>query len=274
MVRLLNYPIQKVFIYIIITIIFVFAFFPIFWTAISSFKIIRDIVTPVPRLIFKPTLNNYIDVLKIGDIRKGLTNSLIVAPLSAFFGLLIGIPAAYIFARYPFRHRDDLQFWVLSLRMMPPVAVVIPFIYIWLNFKLYDTHLSLVFTYFLISLPTIIWLSIESFKNIPIECEEAAMVDGCSNFQTFYKIALPVAGPTLIGGVLFTFVLLWNEFFLAFSLTSSSATLPVAASAFVMVGMEVPWGQVCASICLLSLPPLFLVSIFRKFLSSYFLPTI
>ncbi|MCX6090596.1 MAG: carbohydrate ABC transporter permease [Candidatus Atribacteria bacterium] len=270
----MKFSVPKVFIYIIIGFIFLFAFFPIFWTALSSFKYLKDIVTQVPKLLFTPTLESYRQLLHISDIRGGLINSLVVAPLSVLLGFVAGVPAAYIFARYPFKRRNDLQFWVISLRMMPPVAVVIPFIFIWFRLHLFDTYFSLIFTYFLISMPTIIWLSIESFRNVPKECEEAAMVEGCSYLQTFFKIAFPVAGPTLIGGVLFCFILVWNEFFMAFVLTSNKMTLPVAAGSFTMVGMEVPWGLICGSVCLLSIPPLVLTSIFRKFLSSYFLPSI
>jgi len=268
------FHVKKLPLYFTVGVIFLIAIFPIYWTAISSFKFVRDIVTPIPKFIFTPTLSNYIDVLKIADIRSGLFNSFIVVTGATLLGFILGVPAAYVLARFSFKHKDDLQFWVLSLRMMPPVAVVIPFISIWLGLGLFDTYISLIITYLLISLPVIVWLSIDCFRSVPIECEEAAMVEGCSYFQVFYKIALPIAGPTLIGGLLFSFILVWNEFFLAFVLTSEKMTMPVVAAAFAMVGMEIPWGLICASICLLSIPPLILASIFRKFLQSYFLPKI
>lgn len=273
-VQKMVFRLKKILLYVIIAIIFLIAIFPIYWTAIGSFKFVRDIVTPVPKFIFTPTLTNYIDVLKIADIRGSLLNSIIVVTGASLLGFILGVPAAYVFARFSFKHKDDLQFWILSLRMMPPVAVVIPFISIWLGLGLFDTYISLIVTYLLISLPIVIWLSIDCFKNVPVECEEAAMVEGCSYFRVFYRVALPIAGPTLIGGLLFSFILVWNEFFLAFVLTSQKMTMPVAAASFAMVGMEIPWGLICASICLLSIPPLILASVFSKFLQSYFLPKI
>jgi len=268
------FRVKRVALYLVIAIIFFVAIFPIYWTAIGSFKLVRDIVTPIPKFIFTPTLSNYVQVMNIADIRGGLINSIIVVSGAASLGFILGVPAAYVFARFPFKRRDDLQFWVLSLRMMPPVAIVIPFISIWIGLGLFDTYISLIITYLLISLPIVIWLSIDCFRNVPIECEEAAMVEGCSYLQVFYRIALPIAGPTLVGGLLFSFILIWNEFFLAFVLTSEKMTLPVAAASFAMVGMEIPWGLICASICVLSVPPLVLASIFSKFLQSYFLPKI
>jgi len=268
------FRLRRTALYVGIGIIFAVAIFPIYWTALGSLKYVRDIVTPVPKFFFVPTLSNYARVLTIADIRGALFNSMVVVTGATVVGFVLGVPAAYVFARYKFRHREDLQFWILSLRMMPPVAIVIPFISIWLGLGLFDTYIALTVTYLLISLPIVTWLSIDSFRNVPLECEEAAMVEGCSYFQVFFRIALPIAGPTLIGGLLFAFILVWNEFFLAFVLTSQKMTMPVAAASFAMIGMEIPWGLVCASVCLLSIPPLILASVFSKFLQSYFLPSI
>ncbi len=99
---------------------------------------------------------------------------------------------------------------------MPPIAVVIPFYDMWIGIGLYDTYIALIITYLLISLPLIIWLMSDYFANIPKDVEEAAMVDGCFLFQTFYKISLPLAIPGIISVGLFSFVLLWNEFFYRF----------------------------------------------------------
>jgi len=122
-----------------------------------------------------------------------------------------------------------------------------------------------VFTYLLLSISAMIWLTIECFIQVPIECEEAAHLDGCSYFQVFTRIALPIALPGLLGMAIFVFILVWNEFFLAFVLTSARAiTMPVASAAFAVMGMEVPWGQICASITLLSIPPLIFAYFFMK----------
>ncbi len=254
----------------IIIVIMVYALFPLAWALLNSFKQVKDIITPIPKIIFTPTIQNYISVLKISDILNALLNSFIVSFSSVLMGFILGTPFAYVIARFKFRGREQLKFWVITLRMMPPVAVVFAFVYLWINLGLMDTRLALVITYLLITIPTVIWLSIEPFRNVPIEVEEAAMLEGCSHMSVFLRFAMPIAWPNLIGGVLFSFILVWNEFFLAFSITSNRMTMPVAVGAFAVVGMQIDWGQISASIILLCIPPLILAAIFRKSLSSYF----
>jgi multiple sugar transport system permease protein len=266
------FRLKKFIIYIIVGVIVFIAIFPIFWTFLGSFKHLRDIITPIPKFIFIPTLSNYKEVLTTDIIKSGLLNSAIIVTSSILLGIIIGVPAAYIIARYPLKRKADIQFFVLSLRFLPPVAIAIPFISLWLDLGLYDSYISLIITYLLISLSTIIWLSIPVFERVPTECEEAANLDGCSYIQVFFKISLPIATPTLIGGYIFTFILIWNELMIALSLTSIRQTLPAAASAFATMGKELPWGVVNASAILLLLPPLIFVGFLGKLLNSFFIP--
>lgn len=263
--------VRKIIAHIILALIILIIIFPIYWIISSSFKFKKDLLTSVPKFVFEPTLSNYIVVLRRGRFIDALINSLIVAPLSLLTGVLLGIPAAYAFARLKFKYINNLKFWVLSLRFLPPVAVVIPLYLIWLEFRLLDSYLALILTYSLISLPIIILLMSEYINSIPVDIEEAAFVDGASRFQVFYKITLPNVMPALISTVTFTFMMLWNEFFLAFVLTQEKVTLPVAVAAFAAIGVEIPWAEVCASASILMLPPLILVTIFRKALVSFFL---
>jgi len=260
---------------VLITVVIIFVLFlavaPILWMFISSLKSRVDIISYPPKLIFSPTLDNYRRVLSIPTITRGLKNSFIIVPIALLIGFALGAPVGYIFARIPFRGRDNLRFFVLTLRFMPPVAVAIPFFIMWLRLGMLDTHQALIFTYLIISISTMIWLTIECFKSVPIECEEAAHLEGCTQFQVFSRIVLPLALPSLLGMTMFVFILLWNEFFFAFILTSSRAiTMPVASASFAVVGMEVPWGQICASIILLSIPPLILSYFFVRFLPFFF----
>lgn len=262
---------KNIIIYIVIGIILFIAVGPIAWMVISSFKSRVDIISYPPKFIFSPVLENYARILARETLLRSIKNSLTVVLASLSLGFIFGVPTAYVFARLSFRGNADLRFFVLTLRFMPPVAVVIPFFILWLRLGLLDRVPSLVVTYLLITISVMIWLTIECFKRVPIECEEAALLDGCTQFQIFYKIALPIALPSLLGMTIFTFILIWNEFFLAFVLTSSRAiTMPVASAAFAVVGMEVPWGQVCASITLLSIPPFILAYFFLKFLPHFF----
>jgi len=242
---------------------------PVVWTFVNSLKNRVDIATSVPRLVFTPTLDNYVYVLTRESARGGLVNSLVVTGASVALGALLGLPCAYALARRTGRWTHDLQFFVLSIRFMPPVAVAIPLMVIWLGLDLYDSRLSLVVTYLLLTLSSTIWLATPAFRRVPREIEEAAAIDGYGPFSTFLRIALPVAGRSLAGAVAFSFVLAWNEFLIALMLTTSDAkTLPIVASELTQLGRDVPWGILNASVILLSLPPLLMIGVLNGFLTT------
>ena len=240
---------------------------PLFWTFLNGFKYKVDIISVIPKIFFTPTLDNFIYVLTKQAVYTGLLNSIIVTGISVLLGGLLGLPTAYALARYPNKWTNDIQFFVLSLRFLPPVAVAIPIMIIWLKLGLYDTRLSLIITYLLLSLSATVWLSVPAFKQVPIEVEEAALVDGYNPYEIFLKIALPVAYPSLIGALAFSFVLIWNEFMIALMLTTTDAqTLPVVASGFTQMGRNVPWGILNASVIVLSIPPLLFLGLLSTFL--------
>jgi multiple sugar transport system permease protein len=240
---------------------------PLFWTFLNGFKYKVDIISVIPKIFFTPTLDNFIYVITKQAVYTGLLNSIIVTGISVLLGGLLGLPTAYALARYPNKWTNDIQFFVLSLRFLPPVAVAIPIMIIWLKLGLYDTRLSLIITYLLLSLSSTVWLSVPAFKQVPIEVEEAALVDGYNPYEIFLKIALPVAYPSLIGALAFSFVLIWNEFMIALMLTTTDAqTLPVVASGFTQMGRNVPWGILNASVIVLSIPPLLFLGLLSTFL--------
>jgi multiple sugar transport system permease protein len=245
------------------------AVIPVLWTLMNSFKFRVDIVTDFPRLFFTPTLENYIYILGRESLMNGVINSLVIVGISVAIGAVLGLPAAYALVRYPVRWAKDIQFFVLSIRFLPPVAVAIPLMVIWLGIDMYDTKVSLIVTYTLLTLATTIWLAMPAFSAVPPEVEEAAFVDGYGPYAVFFRVALPVAAKSLIGALAFSFVLIWNEFLIALMLTTSDAkTLPIVASELSQLGRDVPWGILNASVILLSLPPMLLIGILSKFLNS------
>ncbi len=142
---------------------------------------------------------------------------------------------------------------------------------IWLDLGFYDTRISLIVTYTLLTLATVIWLGVPAFARVPKEVEEAARVDGYGPYAVFFLIALPIASRSLIGAVAFAFVLVWNEFLIALMLTTSDAkTLPIVASELTQLGRDVPWGILNASVVLLSIPPLLLIGILGGLLNNAF----
>lgn len=242
---------------------------PVLWTLINSFKYRVDIVTDTPKLFFTPTLDNYLYILGRESLLGGVLNSLSIVGSAVLIGAVLGLPAAYALARYPMRRAQDIEFFVLSIRFLPPVAVAIPLMVIWLGLDLYDTRVSLIVTYTLLTLSTTIWLSIPAFKAVPPEVEEAAFVDGYGPYAVFFRVALPIAMKSLVGALAFSFVLVWNEFLIALMLTTSDAkTLPIVASELSQLGRDVPWGILNASVILLALPPMLMIGVLSKFLNA------
>ncbi|AQZ53812.1 carbohydrate ABC transporter permease [Martelella mediterranea] len=245
---------------------------PILWTVLGSFKRLRDIVTPVPKLFFSPTLENFAIILQNPSIREGLGHSVIVVGASVLLGAVLGVPAAYSLARHVQRLKGDFQFFVLSLRFMPPVAIAIPFIVIYLDLGLYDTLAGLILVYLMTTISTVIWLSVPAFERVPKEIEEAAAMEGCGPGEIFVKFALPIAAPSLFGALVFTFVLVWNELLLALTLAADNATLPVVAASITSLGKEVPWGVINASTVILVLPPLVFIGLLMSFINRMMKP--
>ena len=245
--------------------------FPVLWTMLSAFKQTVDLLTPTPKLFFTPTLENIAYVLGRESVLRALINSILICGASVIIGIVLGLPAAYAVARFPNRWTEEVQFFVLSLRFLPPVAVAIPLMVIWLKLGLYDTKLALIVTYSLLTISITIWLAIPGFQRVPKEIEEAARVDGYGPYAVFFKVALPVAMRALLGALAFSFVLIWNEFLMALMLTTSDAkTLPIVASEMSQLGMNVPWGILNAAVVLLSLPPLLLLGLLSSFMNAMF----
>lgn len=253
---------------LVLAVLLLFALFPVLWTILNSLKQLVDIVTPVPKFIFTPTLENFAYVFSRPKVQEGLMNSVLIVSSAVGIGAVMGIPAAYALAKFKLKFGDDMKFFVLSLRFLPPVAVAIPLMTIYLDVGLYDTKTSMIITYTLLTMSTIIWLAIPAFEQVPDNIEEAGIMDGYGPYAIFFLISLPVAAPALFGAIIFSFVLVWNEFLIALMLTTFDAkTLPIVASEFTLLGRNVPWGILNASVIVLSLPPLIFLGVLSGFLS-------
>lgn len=233
--------------------------FPLLWILLTSLKDRPDIFSRIPLFVFHPTLDNYLGVLSRPEFTEGLINSLKTAGLTTVLAIAIAIFAAYPLSRLQFRWRDQILFWVLSLRMLPTVAIVVPFYLILYKLDLLDTLTGLVSAYLSFSLPFAIWMLVGFFRDLPRELDDAAFIDGCTHFQLLWHIQLPTLRPALAVIAIFTFVFAWNELVLALMLTEVDAkTVPVA-----IVGMvqpdDIPWGQIAAGSIIMLLPMMIVV---------------
>jgi len=264
--------------------------FPLYWLAVTSFKLPVDVNTGpfyVPFVDFQPSLHAWHYIL-VGDLSndtiRPYINTIVVALTSSVLSLLLGTTAAYGLTRFEYRPRvgtiltfigclvlvivavvlgapwqiaviagialfiillqtiarrfkrslanSDIAFWLISQRMLPPVAVVIPIYVLFQRLHLLDTRTALIITYLATNLPIVVWLMRDYFQSIPLELEECAAIDGASRYRIFWSVVLPLAAPGLVATFLFVLVFAWNEYLLAMFLSSADAqTLPLTVAA-------------------------------------------
>ncbi|NLJ86408.1 MAG: carbohydrate ABC transporter permease [Firmicutes bacterium] len=246
---------------LIITILF---FLPIVWACLMSFKTRVDALAMPPKWVFKPTMANYKAVWGDGRFLKYTKNSLIIAAASTGLGLVLGVPAAYSLARHRFKGQRALLLGILSTRMIPPVAFVIPFFIIFTRLSLNDTHTAVIIMHLTIILGYVIWMMRSYFMDIPKEIEEAALVDGCSVWQTFTRIVLPISAPGLGTSAIFSFIFSWNEFLYAMVMTTVEAkTLPLGVYNWVAYE-EIMWGELTAASVIAMIPVIIFYGFVQK----------
>jgi sorbitol/mannitol transport system permease protein len=199
-------------------------FFPILWTAITSFKTEGEaIASPPSFLFFDWTLENYHEVQERSNYLKHFFNSVAISFGSTFLGLLVAIPAAWAMAFAPTPRTKDILMWMLSTKMLPPVGVLVPIYLLFRDTGLLDTLTGLVIVMMLINLPIMVWMLYTYFRDIPAEILEAARMDGASLAKEIVHVLTPMAIPGIASTVLLTIILAWNEAFWTLNLTAAGA---------------------------------------------------
>lgn len=216
-----------------------------------------------PEWIFTPTFDNYLVIFQQYPFQKYLLNSIYISIGAAAVALIIGSLAAYAIARFK-TGGAFLRLSMLSTQMLPPIALVIPIYLIFQTLKIWDSPVGLIIAYLSFNLPYTVWILIGFFQSIPVDLDEAAMIDGCSRLQALFKIIFPVALPGLISAGTFSFIMNWNEFLFALVLTGKNTrTLPVAiASLWTQQGVQI--GAVSAATVVTILPVILLTFVIQK----------
>ncbi|MEO1090210.1 MAG: carbohydrate ABC transporter permease [Pseudomonadota bacterium] len=206
-------------------------FFPLFWAISTSLRNPADTFTVtglgIPFLQFQPTLQNFITELSTPEGLRALWTSMVVSSCATLLALGLGIPAAYALARFRFFSNADITIWFLSQRVLPPVATLLPFYLIFRTFGLLDTKLALILVNATFILPFVVVIIRQTFLDLPVELEEAALVDGAGHIRAFLLVALPLAAPAIASTGLIIFSFAWNEFLFAISLgITETKTMP------------------------------------------------
>ena len=244
----------------------IFFVFPIFWLFKASFNKPIDAVVLPPVWIFKPEIRNYIDIFIEEPFLQYLRNSVLISGGATFLAILIGFPAAYAFARADFRFKKDLAFWILSIFMFPPLASILPMLILFKHLRLVDTVPGIILAHLTFLLPLSVWLLQRFIRDIPIEVEEAALVDGAKTFIRLKRVVLPIIANGIATTAIFCFIFSWNDFIFALVLAPGSAkTLPVA-SVSLSSWAYINWGKISAASMVITGPVFLLILLTRRYL--------
>ncbi|MGH2410238.1 MAG: carbohydrate ABC transporter permease, partial [Chloroflexota bacterium] len=251
----------------LLTIVAVLYICPILWMVLGSLKNQRDIFSYVPKVRFSPTLDNYRYLTNASvALYQNMENSLVVALASSIIALALGTWTAFVLANFRVARQRDFEFWILSMRMIPPLSLIVPFYLMFTKLNLFDTRTGLVLVYLTFNIPLVVWLLKGFFSDIPKDLAEAAKVDGSGVMGLFFRISLPLVRPGLVAAFLLCVMTSWNEFPFAQYLTSRSAvTMPVAITGF-NTQNGVLWGPMLAAGTVAVIPVIILSVAIRKHL--------
>jgi ABC-type glycerol-3-phosphate transport system permease component len=252
----MNETVRNPWVYLPVALLLGVTVLPFGWMLVSSLKTLAELYSiPTTWLPERATLANYSKVLFDSNIPRYFINSSIVSVGSTVIGLVFATPAAYAFARFRFRGRTFWQTAVLMAHLLPSAALIVPLYVMLGNVHLLNTLTGLILVYLVLTLPLSIWMLTGYFKSIPVELEEAAIIDGASRWGILLRIMLPLSLPGIVVIFLYAFVATWNEFIFALSFATdmSVKTLPIGLAEF-STEYDTDWGAIMAASVIMSLP--------------------
>ncbi len=252
---------KKIAFYLVLLIILVPFLFVFYWMFLSSFKTQVQNTAMPPIWSVLPNLSNYRNVFVTNPFAQYTLNSLIIATGATVLGLILGLPAAYSIARYK---QEGLGLAILTARITPGISFLIPWFILFTRMKLVDTYVAMILTHLIITLPLIVWMLVGFFEDLPEELGDAAMVDGTTQFGTFWLIALPLVRPGVAAAAILAFIFSWNNFMFSLVIASyRTKPLPVAVFNF-MSYTEINWGGLTAAASIITLPVMLLILLVQR----------
>ncbi len=252
--------------YLLVVFIVVISVFPFYYAILTSFKS----GTALFEINYWPTsfsLQNYTQVLTTGSFPRNLANSLLIATVVVAISLLLAVTASFALSRVRFRGRSTLLLMILAVSMFPQIAVLAGLFELIRFFGIFNTPFALIFAYMIFTLPFTVWILTTFMRDLPIEIEEAAIVDGATPWVIVTKVFMPLMWPALVTTGLLAFIAAWNEFLFALTFTSSNATRTVPVAIALLSGAtqyEIPWGNIMAASVIVTVPLVVLVLIFQR----------
>lgn len=241
--------------YLLLTVLALVFFFPVLWSILGSFKSPRDIIAIPPKFFFEPTLDNYLN-LEVSSIPifGAFMNSVVISVTSTLLALAFSALAGYSLGRLRPRGGTTITTAILVTRMIPPIVLIIPLFLFYSAAGMLDTLVGLIIPYTALNIPLATLLLMSFFETLPRELDEAAAVDGCGIFRTFWSITLPLTAPGLVAAAIFSFALAWNDFMLALPLTSRRAIPMTIVASMVRTEEGVLWGKLNVIVVIMIIP--------------------
>lgn len=261
---------SRVMVYALLVCVATIALLPILWGLSTALKTKGDVVTYPPQWVPRPaTLRNFAAVLRETSMPRYFANSLLIGLCTVVVTLLVAAHAGFALARFTFPGKQVLAFGILATAMIPGISILVPLYALASKVKLYDSYTILVVVCTSWQVPTTMWLLKGFFEAVPRELDESALIDGCTRWSAFYRVILPLARPGLAAAALLTFIFVWNDFLIAFTLTVSNSRRVIAVGLYQYISQYgIEWGELMAAVVLALLPVLALfLALQRHFIS-------
>lgn len=252
----------------VIIVYLLFVFVPFLFTFDTSLKTTGELtLTPIHYFPAAASLKAYAEVLFQHAYGRYLVNTLIVAVSVTALCALFGVPAAYALARFDFRGRRPLMYTSIAIRLLPPIALIVPFFLLIRALHGIDTLGSLILVNLMLNLPFFIWIAWGFFKDMPWSLEDAALIDGCTRLEALWRVTMPIAAPGLGAAAIVSFLFTWNEYLFALTFTQSAASKTIAVGISDFVGdVFVRWNMISAAGILTTIPALVFVFVFQRYI--------
>jgi len=253
--------------HIVLWLIAIVFFLPVLWIILGALKTKVELLAVPPKWLFVPTLANFVDLFTRPNVTRYLINSLLISVSAVLIALVVSFLAAYCFSRYKPRATNFLMFLLLSMRMVPAAAVVIPVYLMYAAFGWKDTWLGMILFYAMFSIPFSVWILKGFVDGVSPRFDETGLINGASRFHVLFKVVLPQVRPGLVAAFIFNFVFVWNEYLFNYLIGGKTTTMvPVALSTWMYAQGGMDWTFIAALTVIYMIVPIAIVFFFQKYL--------
>ncbi len=257
----------RVLYYVVLWLISILFFLPVFWIFMSAFKSKDDLLAMPPKWLFTPTLDNLLAMFAGNNFFKYLLNSFVISLTAVLIALVVSFLASYSFSRFQPKGTNFLMFLLLSMRMVPAAAVVVPVFLMYTSLGWKDTHMGIILFYAMFSIPFSVWILKGFIDGVSIRYDETALVNGGSRFHIIFRVVLPQVKPGLIAAFIFNMIFVWNEFLFNFIIGGKKvSTIPVALANGLYTSKGIDWTFIASLSLVYTLPLIIAIYFFQRYL--------